>query len=78
MNESVAITKEADAKKGFSPIKSDKSVNSVRNEPERQLGSLGDVIGNIRHDGDTPSAESITAELSGMSTEERAPALLAL
>jgi hypothetical protein len=36
------------------------------------------VIDNIRRDGDTPSVESIAAELSGMPTGERAPALLAL
>ena len=78
MKESVAIAKEADAKKGVSPTKSDNSIQRVRNEPERQLGSLRDVIGNIRRDGGTPSVESIATRLSGMPTGERAPALLAL
>ena len=78
MKESVAVAKEADAKKGVSPTKSDNSIHRVRNEPERQLGSLRDVIGNIRRDGGTPSVESIATELSGMPTGERAPALLAL
>jgi outer membrane protein OmpA-like peptidoglycan-associated protein len=36
------------------------------------------VIGNIRRDGGTPSAESIATQLSGMSTGGRASALLAL
>ena len=78
MNESVATAKEADAKKGFSPIRNDKSVHHVRDEPERQLGSLRDVIGNIRRDGGTPSVESIAANLSSMHTTQRAPVLLAL
>jgi hypothetical protein len=78
MKESVAIAKEADAKKGVSPTRSDNSIHRVRNEPERQLGSLRDVIGNIRHDGGMPSVESIATQLSGMHSAERAPALLAL
>jgi outer membrane protein OmpA-like peptidoglycan-associated protein len=78
MKESVAIAKEADAKKGVSPTKSDKNIPRVRDEPERQLGSLRDVIGNITRNGCTPSVESIAAELSGMSTGGRAPTLLAL
>jgi hypothetical protein len=78
MKESVAVAKEADAKKGVSPTKSDNSIHRVRNEPERQLGSLRDVIGNIRREGDTPSVESIATRLSGMHSAERAPALLAL
>jgi hypothetical protein len=78
MKESVAIAKEADAKKGVSPTRSDKSIHRVRNGPERQLGSLRGVIANITRDGGTPSVESIATELSGMPTGERAPALLAL
>ena len=79
MNESIAIAKEADAKKGFSSTRSsDKSINHTRNEPDRQLGSLGGVIGNIRRDGGKPSVESIATELSSMPTGERSPALLAL
>ena len=78
MKESVAIAKEADTKKDFSPTKSDNSIHRVLNEPEKQLGSLRSVIGNIRRDGGTPSADSIATELSGMHTAERAPALLAL
>jgi hypothetical protein len=50
MKESVAITKEADAKKEFSPTRSDNSIHRVRDEPERQLGSLRGVIGNIRRE----------------------------
>jgi hypothetical protein len=77
MKESVAIAKEADAKKGFLPTKSDKSGNFVRYEPERQLGSLRGVIDNIRHEGGTPSVESIATHLSSMHTAQRAPVLLA-
>ncbi|MEA1864997.1 MAG: hypothetical protein U9N46_07350 [Euryarchaeota archaeon] len=36
------------------------------------------MIGNIRNNGDTPSAESIATHLIGMNTAQRAPALLAL
>jgi thiol-disulfide isomerase/thioredoxin len=78
MKELVAIAKEADAKKGVSPTKSDNSIHRVRDEPERQLGSLRDVIGNIRRDGGKPSVVSIATELNGMHTAQRAPALLAL
>ena len=78
MKESVAVAKEADAKKGVSPTRSDNSIHCVRDEPEMQLGSLRSVIGNIRRDGGTPSVESIATQLSGMSTGGRAPALLAL
>jgi hypothetical protein len=79
MKESVAVAKEADAKKGVSPTKSsDNSIHRVRDEPEMQLGSLRDVIGNIRRDGGTPSVESIATELSGMHTAQRASVLLAL
>ena len=78
MKESVAVVKEADAKKGVSPARSDNSIYRVRNEPERQLGSLRGVIGNIRRDGGTPSVESIATHLSGMSMGGRAPVLLAL
>ena len=78
MKESVAIAKEADTKKDFSPTRSDNSIPRLRDEPERQIGSLRDVIGNIRRYGGTPSVESIATELSGMPTGERAPALLAL
>ena len=78
MKESVAVAKEADAKKGVSPTKNDKSIHRVRNEPERQLGSLRGVIDNIRRNGGTPSVENIAMQLSGMHTAQRAPALLAL
>nr|QNO51020.1 hypothetical protein EDLMLJLI_00013 [Methanosarcinales archaeon ANME-1 ERB6] len=78
MKESVAVAKEADAKKGVSPTKSDNNIHRVRNGPERQLGSLRGVLGNIRRDGGKPSVESIATQLSGMSTGGRAPALLAL
>ncbi|KAF5434155.1 protein of unknown function (DUF4157), partial [Candidatus Methanophagaceae archaeon] len=47
-------------------------------EPERQLGSLRDVIGNIRSNGGAPSIESLSTELSGMHSAQRASALLAL
>jgi hypothetical protein len=78
MKESVAIAKEADAKKDFSSTRSDKSVHRVRDEPERQLGSLRSVINTIRSDGGTPSVDSIATELSGMHSVQRAPVLLAL
>ena len=78
MKESVAVAKQADAKKGVSPTRSDNSIHRVRDEPERQLDSLRGVIGNIRRDGGTPSVDSIATQLSGMHTAQRAPALLAL
>ena len=78
MKESVAVAKEADTKKEFSPTKSDKSIHRVRDEPERQFSSLRSVIGNIRHDGGTPSLDSIATELSSMHTAQRASVLLAL
>jgi hypothetical protein len=78
MKESVALAKDADAKKDFSAARSDNSIHRVRNEPEKQLGSLRRVIGNIRHDGGTPSLDSIATELSSMHTAQRASVLLAL
>ena len=78
MKESVANAKEADRKKDFSPTKSDKSIHRVQHEPERQLGSLRGVIDNIRHDGGTPSVDSIATEMSNMPSAQRAPLLLAL
>jgi hypothetical protein len=78
MKESVAVAKEADAKKRFSPTKSDNSIQRLRDEPERQLGSLRGVIGIIRRNGGTPSVDSIATQLSGMHTAQRAPVLLAL
>ena len=78
MKESVAIAKDADAKKDFSSTRSDNSIHRVRNEPEKQLGSLRSVIANIRHDGGTPSLDSIATELSSMHTAQRASVLLAL
>jgi hypothetical protein len=78
MKDAVAIAKEADTKKGVSPTKSDNIVHRVRNELERQLGSLRGVIGNIRRDGGTPSVNSLATELSSMHSAQRTPALLAL
>jgi len=74
MKASVVVAK--DTKKGFSPT--NKSIHRIRNEPERQLGSLRGVIDSIRSDGGTPSVESIATELSSMHTAQRAPVLLAL
>lgn len=49
MNESVAITKETDAKKGFSSTRnSDEGIHHLREEPGQQLSSLGDVMGNSK------------------------------
>ena len=76
MKGSVAVAKEADAKKGVSPTNT--SIHRAQNEPERPLGSLRGVIGNIRRDGGKPSVESIATQLSGMHSIQRAPALLAL
>ena len=78
MKESVAVAKEADAKKGVSSARSDSSIQRVRDEHEMQLGSLRDVIGNIRRNGGKPPAESIATHLSSMHTAQRAPVLLAL
>ena len=72
------MQKKADTKKDFSPTRSDDSIHRVRNEPERQLGSLRGVIGNIKRDGGTLSVDSIATELSSMHTAQRASALLAL
>jgi hypothetical protein len=76
MKESVAIAKEADTKKEFSPT--DNSIHRARNEPDRQLGSLRGVIDNITRNGGKPSVESIATELGSRFAAERAPALLAL
>ena len=78
MKESVALAKEVDAKKRVSHTSSDKIIHRARNEPVRQLGSLRSVINNIRHDGGTPSVDSIATEMSGMPTTQRADVLLAL
>lgn len=78
MKESVAITKDAAAKKESSHTRSDNSILRLRNEPERQLGSLRKVIGNIRRNGGTPSVESISTELSSVHSAQRVPVLLAL
>ena len=78
MKESVAVVKEATVKKDFSPAKSDISIHHAQNEPDKQLGSLGGVIANIRSNGGKPSVESIATELGSRSAAERAPALLAL
>ena len=78
MKASDVVAKEADAKKDFSPTKSGNSIHRVRNEPERQLGTLRGVIDNIRRNGGTPSVDSIATELSSMHTAQHAPALLAL
>jgi hypothetical protein len=78
MKESVAVAKEADAKKGVSPTKTDNSILRLRDVPERQLGSLRDVIGNIRRDGGTPSVDSIATKLSSIASAQRALVLLAL
>lgn len=78
MKESVAIAKEVDTRKESSPTRSDNSIQRLRDEPERQLGSLRAVIGNIRRNGCTPSVESIATELSVMPSSDRASALLVL
>jgi len=79
MGESIAVAKEADAKKSSSPTRSSsKSIHRVQNEHEMQLGSLGGVISNKRSNGGTPSVESIAAHLRRMHIAQRAPALLAL
>jgi hypothetical protein len=78
MKESFTIAKDADRKKDISSTRSGNSIRRVRNEPEKQLGSLRSVIGNIRHDGSTPSLDSIATELSSMHAAQRASVLLAL
>ena len=79
MNRSVAAAKEADAKKKSSPThSSEEGIHRVQYEPERQLGSLRGVIGNITRNGGKPSVESIVTHLSSMHTIQRAPTLLAL
>ncbi len=78
MRWSVAHAKDTDAKKESSPTSSsEEGIHRARNEPERQLGSLRSVIGNISN-GSTPSVDSIATELSNMHTAQRAPALLTL
>jgi len=77
MRESVVVAK--DRKQEFSPTRSDNdSIHRVRDEHGWQLGPLNGVVGNIRHDGSTPSADSIATQLSSMPTGERAPVLLTL
>ena len=66
MKESVAIVNEADAKKDFSSTRSDNSIHRVRDEPERQFGSLRVVINIRRCDGGAPSVDSIATHLSSM------------
>lgn len=78
MKESVAVVKETEKEREFSPTKSDISIHRVRNEPERQLGSLMSVVGNIKRDGGKPSVESIATQLRGMHTARRAHMLLTL
>ena len=78
MTESVAVTKVAVTQKDSSPTKSDISSHRVQHEPKRHLGSLRSVINTIRHDGGTPSVDSIATELSGIASAERASVLLAL
>ena len=79
MKGSVAIAKETDVKKGFSSTRSsDEGIHRVRDEPDRQLGSLRDVIDSIRSNGGTPLIESIATQLSSVHSTQRAPVLLAL
>jgi len=78
MKESVAIAKEANRKQGSSPTRSDNSIQHLRKEPERQIGSLRSVVGNIRRNDGVLSVESIATELSVMPSTDRASALLAL
>ncbi|MCK4791476.1 MAG: hypothetical protein KAV87_47530, partial [Desulfobacteraceae bacterium] len=78
MKGSVAIAKETDVKKGFSSTRSsDEGIHRVRDEPDRQLGSLRDVIDSIRSNGGTPLIESIATQLSSVHSTQRAPVLLA-
>lgn len=72
------VIKAVDATKEFSPTRSEKNIQGLRDEPDRQLGSLRGVIGNIRRDDDTPSAESIATHLSSMHMAQHAPVLLPL
>ena len=46
-----------DAKKEFSLARSGKNIQGLRNEPERQLGSLRGVMDTIRREGGKPSVE---------------------
>jgi len=79
MRESVAVAKEADREKEFSPTKSSNSnIQRLRDEADGQLVSLGGVLGNIRSNGDAPSVESIAMQMSGVSAAQRAPVLSAL
>ena len=78
MGETVSVAKEADTKKEFSPMKSDNSIQRLRDGAEMQLGSLGSVIDSIKSDSAAHSVESIAMQLSGMHTVQRAPVLLAL
>ena len=78
MKASVVLEKVADTRKDFSPSKCDTCIHHAHHEPERQLGSLRSLINNIRHDGDTPSVNSIATELSSIHTAQRASVLLAL
>ena len=67
-----------DAKKEFSPARSDNNIQGLPKKHEWPFGSLRRVIDTIRRDGGTPSADSIATHLSSMHMAQRAPALLAL
>ena len=73
-----ATVKDADKEKKFSPTRSDNSIQRLRDEPERQLGSLRGVIGDIRRNGGTPSVEGIATQLGGMGSAQRIQLLSAL
>nr|QNO51013.1 hypothetical protein EDLMLJLI_00006 [Methanosarcinales archaeon ANME-1 ERB6] len=67
-----------DAKKEFSLTRSDKNIQGLQNEPERQIGSLRSLIGHIRRNGGTPSIDGIATELGSTSSAQHAPVLLPL
>ncbi|MEA3283179.1 MAG: hypothetical protein U9Q68_11630, partial [Euryarchaeota archaeon] len=73
MKESVAIRKQ-----GSSHTKNDNNIQHLRNGPDRQIGSLRSVVGNIRRNGGVPAVENIATELAVMPSTDRASALLAL
>ena len=65
-------------RKGLRPLTRARKAFHLRDEPDRQPGSIGAVISNISRNGAVPSADSIATQLSSMHTSQRAPVLLAL
>jgi len=76
--ESVALTKDANTKKDFSPFKKPRSIHNALNELKRKHDSLQKVLSNIRSNGSRPSDGDIATELNGTSAADSNSVLLEL